>query len=300
MNVLQDQVAIVTGAAQGLGFAIAKRFAEEGARVLLADLNAEAVARAAESLGQLATVVDVARREDCERMVALAAERLGPVDVLVNNAGIYRNTPLLELGEQEFDRIMAVNVKSALFAIQAVAPQMIARRRGLDRQRSLGGGSASARLGHDAAYCVSKAGLAQLTNVAAIELAPHNVRVNAVGPWNFRHGDGCRMHMRIRDAAVTASCHAAPPGRLGRPEEAAGVALFLASDDSSYVTGKTIYADGGRMGLNLGGCFEVFEGSSRDSGDAGRAKKKKRGCILLGSPCSPKGGVRGPRIRALH
>ena len=179
MNVLQDQVAIVTGAAQGLGFAIAKRFAEEGARVLLADLNAEAVARAAESLGQLATVVDVARREDCERMVALAAERLGPVDVLVNNAGIYRNTPLLELGEQEFDRIMAVNVKSALFAIQAVAPQMIARRSGLDRQRRLGGGSDSARHRDDVAYCVSKAGVAQLTNVAAIELAPHNVRVNA-------------------------------------------------------------------------------------------------------------------------
>ena len=247
MNVLRDQVAIVTGAAQGLGFAIAKRFAEEGARVLLADLNAEAVARAAESLGQLATVVDVARREDCERMVALAAERLGPVDVLVNNAGIYRNTPLLELGEQEFDRIMAVNVKSALFAIQAVAPQMIARRRG----SIVNVASVAAVLGAPGttAYCVSKAGIVQLTNVAAIELAPHNVRVNAVGPGTFatEMAQDAYADETLRNRILPRT----PLGRLGRPEEAAGVALFLASDDSSYVTGKTIYADGGRMGLNL-------------------------------------------------
>ena len=247
MNILKDQVAIVTGAAQGLGFAIAKRFAEEGARVLLADLNAEAVARAAESLGQLATVVDVARREDCERMVALAAERLGPVDVLVNNAGIYRNTPLLELGEQEFDRIMAVNVKSALFAIQAVAPQMIARRRG----SIVNVASVAAVLGAPGttAYCVSKAGIVQLTNVAAIELAPHNVRVNAVGPGTFatEMAQDAYADETLRNRILPRT----PLGRLGRPEEAAGVALFLASDDSSYVTGKTIYADGGRMGLNL-------------------------------------------------
>jgi glucose 1-dehydrogenase len=247
MNVLLDQVAIVTGAAQGLGFAIAKRFAEEGARVLLADLNAEAVARAAESLGQLATVVDVARREDCERMVALAAERLGPVDVLVNNAGIYRNTPLLELGEQEFDRIMAVNVKSALFAIQAVAPQMIARHRG----SIVNVASVAAVLGAPGttAYCVSKAGLAQLTNVAAIELAPHNVRVNAVGPGTF--ATEMAQDAYADDTLRNRILPRTPLGRLGRPEEAAGVALFLASEDSSYVTGKTIYADGGRMGLNL-------------------------------------------------
>lgn len=247
MNVLQDQVAIVTGAAQGLGFAIAKRFAEEGARVLLADLNGEAVARAAESLGQVATVVDVARRADCERMVALAAERLGPVDVLVNNAGIYRNTPLLQLGEQEFDRIMAVNVKSALFAIQAVAPQMIARRRG----SIVNVASVAAVLGAPGttAYCVSKAGIVQLTNVAAIELAPHNVRVNAVGPGTFatEMAQDAYADETLRNRILPRT----PLGRLGRPEEAAGVALFLASDDSSYVTGKTIYADGGRLGLNL-------------------------------------------------
>jgi glucose 1-dehydrogenase len=247
MNVLQDRVAIVTGAAQGLGLAIARRFVEEGSRVLLADLNGEVVTRAAEALGQVAFVLDVAKREEVERMVAFATDHLGPVDVLVNNAGIYRNTPLLDLGEQEFDRIMSVNVKSALFAIQAVAPGMIARRRG----SIVNVASVAAVLGAPgtAAYCVSKAGLAQLTNVAAIELAPHNVRVNAVGPGTFatEMAQDAYADEMLRNRILPRT----PLGRLGRPEEAAGVALFLASDDSSYVTGKTIYADGGRMGLNL-------------------------------------------------
>ncbi|HEX5649622.1 MAG TPA: SDR family oxidoreductase [Steroidobacteraceae bacterium] len=247
MPALLDKVAIVTGAAQGLGLAIARRFADEGARVLLADLNADAVERAAAALGQAAVVVDVANRADVQRMVELANERIGTVDVLVNNAGIYRNRPLLELEEQEFDWVMAVNLKSALFAIQAVAPQMIARRSG----SIVNVASVAAVLGSPGAtsYCVSKAGLAQLTNLAAIELAPHNVRVNAIGPGTFATE---MAQDAYADAALRAKILPRTPlGRFGRPEEAAGVALFLASDDSSYVTGKTIYADGGRLGLNL-------------------------------------------------
>ena len=247
MNRLVGKVAVVTGAARGLGLAIATRVAQEGARVLLADIDKEAVERAADKLGQPALPVDISQRDDVERMIAAATQQLGPVEILVNNAGLYRNTPLLELTEAGFDRIMAVNLKSALFGIQAVAPQMIARRAG----SIINVASVAARLGAigTIAYSVSKAGVAQLTNVAAIELAPHNVRVNAIGPGTFatEMSVGAYTDSSLQDRVLPRT----PLGRMGRPEEAAGVALFLASDDSSYVTGKTIYADGGRMGLNL-------------------------------------------------
>ncbi|HET9693094.1 MAG TPA: SDR family oxidoreductase [Steroidobacteraceae bacterium] len=247
MNVLADKVAIVTGAARGLGFAIAQRFAAEGARVLLADRDADAVERAAHALGQHAEVVDVSDHAQVVSMVETATRTLGPVAVLVNNAGVYRNTPLLELGEAEFDRLLAVNLKATLFGIQAVAPGMIERRSG----SIVNVASVAAVLGAPgaAAYCASKAAVVQLTNVAAIELAPHGVRVNALGPGTFATdmAQDAYADETLRSRILPRT----PLGRLGRPEEAAGVALFLASDDASYVTGKTLYADGGRMGLNL-------------------------------------------------
>jgi len=247
VNRLVGKVAVVTGAARGLGLAIATRFVEEGARVLMADLSGDAVEAAAARLGQHGRRVDVSKRDDVERMIATATEMLGKVDILVNNAGLYRNTPLQELTEAEFDQLLAVNLKSALFGIQAVAPQMVGRRSG----SIVNVASVAARLGAigTIAYSASKAGVAQLTNVAAIELAPHNVRVNAIGPGTFA------TEMSV-GAYADPALHGKvlpriPMGRMGQPEEAAGVALFLASDDSTYVTGKTIYVDGGRMGLNL-------------------------------------------------
>ena len=247
MNRLAGKVAVVTGAGRGLGAAIATRFAQEGARVLLADLDEETVRATASSLGQRSLRVDVSRRDEVERMIATAAELVGPVDILVNNAGIYRNTPLQDLTEPELDRMLAVNLKSVLFGIQAVAPQMIARRSG----SIVNVASVAARLGAigTIAYSVAKAGVVQLTTVAAIELAPHNVRVNALGPGTFATEMSASAYA---DPSLEARVLSRIPlGRTGRPEEAAGVALFLAGDDSSYVTGKTIYADGGRMGLNL-------------------------------------------------
>lgn len=247
MNRLTGKVAVVTGAARGLGAAIATRFVQEGARVLLADLDEQAVQATAITLGQRALRVDVSKRDEVERMIATATESLGPIDVLVNNAGVYHNTPIQDLTEPEFDRMLAVNLKSALFGIQAVAPQMIARRSG----SIVNVASVAARLGAigTIAYSVAKAGVVQLTNVAAIELAPHNVRVNALGPGTFTTEMSASAYA---DPSLQARVLSRTPmGRPGRPEEAAGVALFLASDDSSYVTAKTIYADGGRMGLNL-------------------------------------------------
>ena len=247
MKRLEGKSAIVTGAAAGIGLAIASRFAAEGARVLLADINRSALHEAAHTLRQPYVEVDVSRRTDIERMVAAAVQEFGHIDILINNAGIFRSTPLLSVSEEEFDRVMAVNLKSALFAIQAVAPQMIQRRSG----SIVNVASVAAVLAAPgtAAYCVSKAGLVQLTNVAAIELAPHGVRVNALGPGTF----ATDMSQASYDEATLKGriLPRTPLGRLGRPEEAAGIALFLATDDSSYLTGKTLYADGGRMGLNL-------------------------------------------------
>jgi glucose 1-dehydrogenase len=247
VNRLDGKVAVVTGAARGLGAAVATRFAQEGARVLLADLDEEAVRATAKTLVQHSLRVDVSRRDEVERMIATATENIGPVDILVNNAGVYRNMPMQDLTESEFDRMLAVNLKSALFGIQAVAPQMIARRSG----SIVNIASVAARLGAigTIAYSVAKAGVVQLTTVAAIELAPHNVRVNALGPGTFATEMSVSAYADPSMEARVLS--RIPMGRTGRPEEAAGVALFLASDDSSYVTGKTVYADGGRMGLNL-------------------------------------------------
>lgn len=247
MKRLDGKVAVVTGAARGLGAAIASRFAQEGARVLLADIDEDAVAAAAKQLNQRALCADVAQRSEVERMIATATHELGPVDILVNNAGVYRNSPLQDLTEAEFDRVVAVNLKAALFGIQAVAPQMIARRSGC----IVNVASIAARLGAigTIAYSAAKAGVVQLTTVAAIELAPHNVRVNAIGPGTFATEMSAGAYA---DPALQARVLSRiPMGRTGLPQEAAGVALFLASEDSSYVTGKTIYADGGRLGLNL-------------------------------------------------
>ena len=247
MGSLNGKVAVVTGAAQGIGLAIARRFVAEGARVLLSDINGPAVEAAASELGQRAARADVSDRNAVDRMIAAANNEYGPIDILVNNAGIYRNTPLLELTEEEFDHVLAVNLKSMLFTIQAVAPQMIARRSG----SIVNVASLAAVLGGPGmvAYCTSKAGVAQLTNVAAIELARYDVRVNALAPGTFATEmvSGAYADKALQDKILPRT----PLGRLGRPEEAAGTVLFLASDDSSYMTGKTLFVDGGRMGLNL-------------------------------------------------
>ncbi len=248
----KDKVAIVTGAAQGLGEACARRFLEEGASVVLADNNADALEATGDALSRLGALAtqptDVSRRAEVDALVAAAVARFGRVDILVNNAGIAHPQDLLEITEADFDTVIGVNLKGAFFGVQAAARQMIAQ----------GGGGAiinissvNARLviPNLATYAMSKGGLNQLTAVAAIALAPHRIRVNGIGPGTILT-DMVRKVIFSSDAAREAVMSRTPVGRCGEPREIAAVAAFLASDDASYMAGQTIYPDGGRMVLN--------------------------------------------------
>lgn len=246
LNRLQHRSAVVTGAARGIGRAIVERLIAEGANVLMCDVDAASLERSANELAQPHARVDVAQVEEVQRMIETAVARFGALDILVNNAGITHEADLLTLDERDFDRVMAVNLKSMLFATQAAARHMIPRKRGAIVNVS----SVAAVLAHplQIPYVVSKAAVKQATNVTAIALAPHNIRVNAVGPGtiesemsrNVLAGENVQAMVRSRT----------PLGRFGKPEEIAATVAFLASDDASYITGQTVYVEGGRLGLN--------------------------------------------------
>jgi glucose 1-dehydrogenase len=241
---LASKRAVITGAAQGIGKAIAKAFVAEGAELLLADIDAARLAETAAELGQEGLVIDVARKAEIERLFARVAERWGGLDVLVNNAGVTHAAELDDLTEEDFDRVIAINLKSALWATQAAA-------------RLMGAGSAvvnmssvNAILGipNQIPYALSKGAMKQLTNVTALALSAKGIRVNAIGPGSIMT-DMLRGIMNDQ-AAEERILSRTPMGRCGEPAEVAAVAVFLASSESSYITGQTIYPDGGRLGLN--------------------------------------------------
>ena len=246
---LQDRVAVVTGAAQGIGHACVRRFASEGANVVLADLDQAAGSALATSIpGALFVMADVSRRADVEALVARALERHGRIDVLVNNAGITHACDFLDLAEEDFDRVLAVNLKSMFLCGQAVARTMV--KHGV-RGAIVNMSSANAVLAipNQVPYGVSKGGVNQLTKVMAVALAPHGIRVNGIGPGTILT-ELAKKAVLTDDAARRRILSRTPLGRCGEPEEIAAVAAFLASDDASYLTGQTIYPDGGRLALN--------------------------------------------------
>jgi NAD(P)-dependent dehydrogenase (short-subunit alcohol dehydrogenase family) len=253
---LAGKVAIVTGAAQGIGQACAVRLAREGARVALCDVNAEAgdrVAKAIAASGATAVPVagDVAKPADVDSVVAATLTAFGRIDVLVNNAGVVDDAPFLDLTLEEFDRVLGVNLRGAFLMGQAVARHMASQ--------AQGGTSAGAivnmssinekfALPDHVAYSISKGGISQLTKAMAIALAPLGVRVNAVGPGTI---DTPLLENVVKDKALRAKVLSRTPlGRFGRPEEIAAIVAWLASDEASYVTGTTVFADGGRLPLN--------------------------------------------------
>jgi glucose 1-dehydrogenase len=251
---LENKVAIVTGGARGIGLAIAKRYVAEGAKVVIADVDAAAGEAAASSLdGARCSFVrtDVGDRGDADHVVAEACRLFGGVDILVNNAGMVHGADFLDLEEADFDRVLRTNLKGAFLVGQAAARRMVAQvMAGKPPGAIINMSSINAvvAIPNQVPYCVSKGGLAQLTKVMALSLAPYGIRANAIGPGSIMT-DILKTVATDREAQRKILART-PLGRIGDPEEIASIAVFLACRDSSYITGQTVYADGGRLGLN--------------------------------------------------
>jgi glucose 1-dehydrogenase len=246
---LENKIAVVTGAAQGIGYAIAKRYVAEGATVVLSDINAQVLRDAAGQLGMPYVVADASQKNDVDGLVNKAVADYGRIDIMVANAGtIGQATNFLDLDEDEFDRIMAINLKSQFLCGQAAGRAMVKLgTKGVIINMS----SVNARLAIPTfvPYAVSKGGSSQLTNVMAISLAEFGIRVTAIGPGTILT-DLARSAALGSEEARRRVLSRTPLRRTGEVEEVAGIAVFLASEDASYITGQTIYADGGRLGLN--------------------------------------------------
>ena len=245
---LANKVAIITGATQGIGLACAERLVSEGARVMMVDVKPEG-ADAAASLGDAARffAADVSQKADVDAMLASTLDEFGQVDILINNAGITHAADFLDLAEEDFDRVLRINLKSMFLCGQAVAREMVKRQSGCIINMS----SVNSELAipNQVPYVVSKGGVNQLTKVMALNLAQHGIRVNGIGPGTILTELAKKAVMASQEARRTILSRT-PMGRCGEPEEVAAIAAFLASDDASYMTGQTIYVDGGRLALN--------------------------------------------------
>ena len=250
---LQGKTAIVTGGASGMGRAIAARYAAEGARVCIADLNGEAAAATAKAIGAgaFAQTFDCTSQDSIDALVAAVVASAGGIDVLVNNAGIFAMAPIDELTREQWGRLFAVNTEGKLFTMQAVAKQMVLQGRG---GRIINMASQAGRRGESLvlAYCASKAAVISITQSAALRLVKHGILVNAIAPgvvdtpfWEFVDREFARYEGRPVGETKRMVGEAVPMGRMGRPEDYGGMAVFLASDDSGYVVGQTFGVDGG-------------------------------------------------------
>lgn len=246
---LNEKVAIVTGAAQGIGLACARRFVQEGAKVMLSDINEAAGSAAAGQLGAAAAFcrTDVSIKAEVDALVAATLAAFGRIDILVNNAGITHAAEFLDLTEEDFDRVLRINLKSMFLCGQASARVMV--RQGSGSIINMSSVNAVLAIPNQVPYVVSKGGVNQLTKVMAVSLAQYGVRVNAIGPGTILTELAKQAVLSSEDARRKILSRT-PIGRCGEPEEVASIAAFLAGDDASYMSGQTIYADGARLALN--------------------------------------------------
>jgi glucose 1-dehydrogenase len=242
---LAERVAVVTGAASGIGRGTALRFAEEGADLALADVNEEGLeetARQARELGRrvLAQPTDVRERAQVERLVGRAVAELGGIDVMVANAGVGSGGMFLDATDEQYERIMDTNLRGVFYCGQAAARAMV-ERGAPGSIINIASTYAEVTAPRSAIYSASKGGVRMLTKTMAVELGQYGIRVNCLGPGWIRTG----MNPLVDEARVARILEGVPLGRVGTPRDVAGAALFLASDDAAYVTGTIIFVDGG-------------------------------------------------------
>ncbi|MGG7565392.1 L-iditol 2-dehydrogenase [Rhodovulum sp. DZ06] len=254
MTRLSGKCALITGAARGIGLAFAQAYVDEGARVAIADIDLKRAEAAAAEIGDAAIAVhlDVTRQESIDAAVAETVERLGRIDILVNNAALFTAAPITEITREDYDRVFAVNVSGALFTLQAVAKHMIERGGG---GRIINMASQAGRRGEPlvAVYCATKAAVISLTQSAALNLVQHGINVNAIAPgvvdgehWDgvdafFAKYEGKAPGQKKREVGA-----AVPYGRMGRAEDLTGMAVFLASPEAEYIVAQTYNVDGGQ------------------------------------------------------
>ena len=244
---LENRVCIVTGGAQGIGQACAERLAREGARVVLADVDDAKGQALAEELQAAYVNCDVGDKRQVDALVAQTVAKHGRIDVLVNNAGIFKAADFLDVTEADFDAVLRVNLKGSFLVGQAVAREMAKTGGGsIVNMSSVNGVLAIPNI---ASYNVSKGGINQLTRVMALSLADKGIRVNAVAPGTIATELAAKAVL-TSDAAKAKIMSRTPMKRLGLPHEIADVVAFLASDAASYMTGEIVVVDGGRMTLN--------------------------------------------------
>ena len=249
---LKDRVAVITGSAQGIGLACARAFAAEGAKVMLSDIDDAKGEAAAESIrkdGGMAAYrhCDVGDKAEVDALIISTVEEFGGLDIMLSNAAVLHTGDFLDISEEALDQTLRVNLKGFFLTGQAAARHMAEAGRGgvVINMSSI---NAVTAIAGASPYVICKGGVNQLTKVMALSLADKGIRVNAIGPGTIL--TDMAKKVMADEAARKMILSRTPMGRCGEPEEMASVAVFLASDESSYITGQTIYADGGRLGLN--------------------------------------------------
>ena len=246
---LKNKVAIITGARRGMGRSHALILARAGAKVVVSDISLEDCQKVVKEIekgkGQaLAVKCDVTKKKEVEEMVRKTVEKFGKVDILVNNAGITQFVPFLEITEEEWDRTLDINLKGYFLCAQAVTKEMVKQKSGvIINISSVAMGQQGIGLPTIAHYCASKGGIVGMTEALAVELAPFNIRVNAISPGMIETPmiDPLKQDPKTMEAMLAR----VPMHRVGKPEEVSNLVLFLASNESSYMTGSTVVIDGG-------------------------------------------------------
>jgi NAD(P)-dependent dehydrogenase (short-subunit alcohol dehydrogenase family) len=250
---LAGKTALITGSARGIGLEIARAYIAEGAKVALADINTEAVAKAAASLGPQAVAVqmDVTRQDSIEAGFADAVKKLGKLDILVNNAALFSAAPIVEITRADYERLFSVNVSGTLFCLQAAARHMVARGEGgkIINMASQAGRRGEGLVG---VYCASKAAVISLTQSAGLDLIKHRINVNAIAPGvvDGEHWDGvdaffARYENKLPGQKKREVGAAVPYGRMGTAQDLTGMAIFLATPEADYIVAQCFGVDGG-------------------------------------------------------